>query len=144
MQVLKHLKRLIENMQRKISRKGEKRLTINFQKAIKDKIKLSIAFLRFIKESELGLKEFVYNNNLTLICNFYLENDFEIRDWEKIKLDINIVGENIEFEEKITIWDNIDDVIRKKINQLINNFRKTDKNTIKDFNKRFFIEINPI
>ncbi|MHA1299105.1 MAG: hypothetical protein ACTSO9_06630 [Candidatus Helarchaeota archaeon] len=127
------------------SMKWKKDITINFHDEIIEIIEKEPFFLLFIRQIELGLRIFAQYFNLNLNCDFYIDTDFEIRDWKKIKLNILLPDEKLTFDEKIKIWDKIDEVIQIKINSLKNLYDETEKiKLIDNYNQKFFIDINPL
>ena len=126
------------------SKREKKKLNIDYENAIKSMINSDDGFSKFIRQSELGLREFVQKGNLNLSCNFKLEKDLEIPNWEKIMLTIEFVDEKFDSDEKIKIWDQLDDIIREKINDLINIREDSEKGSIRNFNRKFFIELNSL
>jgi len=124
-----------------LQRIEEKNLTIDYNELFKEETSSNAIFLKFIKQCELGLKEFIQKENLKLICHFYIERDFEIRTWEKIILHITFENNQLEFEEILAMWDQIDKIIREKINQLLNKSQEPDREAIRNLNRKFFIDI---
>lgn len=124
---------------------NEKQLILHFEHPIKEQINSNHSFSKFIKQVELGLHEFLRTSELKLICTFKMTMDFEIPHWEKLILDISLDHEKMDFREKILLWDKLDDAIRGKITTFLNSLIKdSDKISITNLNKKFYIEINPL
>ena len=134
----------MDNVTEKTPDVAEGGLKNEFRGTIKGEIKSDPIILKLVRESEVALRDFVKKNNYRFDCIFYIENDFEIRDWQKIKLEVNFREDDLSSEKKLAIWDRLDDIIRKRINKLIKNSNEPEKKMIKDFNRKFFIEVNPI
>jgi len=115
---------------------------IIIDKEIVKEINSNTLFLNFIKESELGIRDFIKNINIDFRFNFIIRKDFEIREWEKIILNITPINDDLDFDTRITMWDEIDEKIRKRLKSLMERCSERDKRTIQDINKRFFIEMN--
>ena len=123
----------------------EKKITIYFEEAMQEKINSDGNFSKFIEQVERGLKEITRKLDFKLICTFKLRVDFEIPTWEKIILSIQLIPAKSDFEEKINLWDELDDVIRGKIKKLLNShLNESDKISTNNLNEKFYIEINPL
>jgi hypothetical protein len=125
--------------------KKDKGIKINFEKSIQEKINSDTNFLKFIRQVELGLKEVKRKLDLKLSCTFELRVDFEIPTWEKIILNVHLIPEKSDFQENIHVWDEIDEVIRGKIKKFLSShLNGSDKISMNNFNKNFYIEIDPL
>ena len=124
--------------------KRKPNLLLIYGKEIKKKTKNDIFFQKFIHQVELGIEDFLQDLNKKINCEIYFKNDFEIKDWEKIILNIEFLDDSIRFEEKLILWDSIDDFIRERIKKLVDSSKENQQTYFKNLNKMFFIEINPL
>jgi len=116
-------------------------IIIQYGDQIKERINRDVIFSNFIEQSKLGLRKFVKSSEVLLECQYKLKNDYEIRDWEKIIMEIKFLDKNLIFEKKLMLWDQIDNEIRTSIKELIRTSEPNSSERIKNFDKDFFIII---
>ena len=95
----------------------EQNIAINvLSQDIEEEKNLNNHFKKFINIIEIGLKEFLNLQDITLKSKIYFETDFEVPSIKKIILLLKF--ENISFENEIKIWYDLGKFIRKRIEEI--------------------------
>ncbi len=132
-------KNLISSNEIKLEEVVERKDFLQFDDDIKKKILNNSVFMKFINQIEISLIRFMEKNSYNFNCKLFYEVDFEIPDLKKIILLININNMNI--EEKLDFWDQIDDFLRYRIEEFANFLLNEQKKKFLDYNKRFFTNV---
>lgn len=115
-------------------------LSLKFSEKVEDLMNNNSMFRKLIANIEMGLNQFIEISNIEMESSIFFEEDWEIPDYEKIILFINFKG--ISFNEELSLWKLISNIIYNRIKSLIHISSEGDSRKIKDLKKKFFIKLN--
>jgi len=133
---------LISSNEIKLEEVVESKDFLQFDDDIKKKILDNSVFMKFINQIEISLIRFMKKNSYNFNCKLFHEVDFEIPNLKKIILLIYINNMNI--QEKLDFWDQIDDFLRNNIKEFEKFLSIEQANKISEYNKIFYtnVELN--
>ncbi len=114
-------------------------LNLKFSKEIEDLIIQDVVFRRFISEIEIGLNVFLDQLSVKLTNLIFLEEDWEIPNYNKIVLSLNF--QDISFEQEMLLWKKINTIIYERIKHLISYSSEWQIQRIKALKKKVFIKL---
>lgn len=129
----------IEKEKDSIRSKFESKAKINFSDDIINKLLSDSIFLKFINQIEISLHNYRNINGIDFEGNIFMERDFEIANLNKTILSLDVV--NLSIEEKLDLWDTLDNFLRFEINKSITYASKTEKIKLLKFSNSFFTNI---
>lgn len=115
------------------------RVLIEFDDGIERRIKSDEIFMKFINQLEISLNRYINLSNIYMDGYLFFEKDFEIPDLDKVILSLNL--DKLSIQEKLDIWDQIDNFLRSEIEKLAEILTDNEKDKIFKFNQAFFTEI---
>ena len=115
-------------------------LLLKFSKKVEDLINNKSTFRKLISQIEIGLNKFIEIKNMGIDSSIFLEEDWEIPDYEKLVLFLKFEG--IPFDEELKLWKKISSIIYERIKFLITISTEEDIKIIKEWKKNFFIKVD--
>jgi len=120
----------------------DNRIDLKFSNEIKNKLLSDSIFLQFINQIEISLHKFREVNKTEFYCSIYLEKDFEVSNINKLILSIDF--EKLQLDEKLDLWDTLDNFLRLNIEKSIKYASETDQKKLLELNRNFFTNIELI
>lgn len=115
------------------------KLDLQFSRRIENLIIHDSIFRRFISEIEISLNQIIEYEYVKLENKIYFEEDWEIRDYEKLILSLNF--KEISFKREMLLWKMINNIVYNRIKSLILYSSGKKVKRIKELKKKFFIKL---
>lgn len=116
--------------------------TIKIGNLLKKEIKRNAILSEVIRSINTSIKDLIEKYDLEMKVYIEQKEDIEYNDWKKIYYHFSFYSES--FDDKIEIWDKLDDFIRLKINEIKSKrYRLGEKSRIvNNIEKNLYIDID--
>jgi hypothetical protein len=109
---------------------------------IQNRIVSDSLFKDVFRVIEIAIKDFITTCPFEMDFTAYFREDIEIPEWKKVVLSVNAF--DLEYEQKMSLWDTIDSYVRNAIHELMETMEPSERKKIEDINKKLFIRMELI
>ncbi|MBS7631643.1 hypothetical protein KEJ47_08795 [Candidatus Bathyarchaeota archaeon] len=106
---------------------------------VQNKIFTDFLFADVLKAVEVRIRSFVHSYSLKMSFNILSRRDIEVPEWRKIILGVD--APDLDFDQKMAIWDKIDAEVRQAIHEVEQRVSGSDKDRVKAINRNLFIRM---
>jgi uncharacterized protein YajQ (UPF0234 family) len=87
----------------------------------------------------LEIQEALESSGENYRINVSLEQDLEVPEWREILISVQVKERN--YDEKMKLWESIEEIVRKRIDRIRDEYPKRERKIIDGINENLAIEI---